>query len=376
MTSLEGGYMSYFNIYEQLKDEPFEDYFASVTTNDVKQVLAKTRLNKYDFLTLLAPAAEELMEEIAQKAHKITVQNFGKTILLFTPLYLSDYCVNKCVYCSYSVENKFERKKLTIDEIEIEAKEIAKTGLKHVLILTGESNLHTPVSYLMDSVEVLKKYFTSVSIEVNPLETEEYSQLVAAGVDGLTVYQEVYNQEIYKRLHLKGPKRNYQYRLDAAERGCKAGMRNVNIGALLGFDDWRKEVFFTGIHAAYLQEKYLETDIGVSFPRLRPYLGSFQPDVDVTDKNLVQSMLALRIFLPRIGITLSTRESAELRDQLLYLGVTKMSAGSSTSVGGYAQEDEGTNQFEISDERTVSEVYRSLLKKGYQPVFKDWHILV
>ncbi|MCF6094611.1 2-iminoacetate synthase ThiH [Microaerobacter geothermalis] len=366
--------MSFYEEYSQLKNIQFNDFFQSVSYQDVERTLRKERLNENDFLTLLSPAAESFMEEMAVRAHQITVQHFGKTILLYTPLYLADYCVNHCVYCSFSINNPFPRKKLSMSEIEEEAKEIAKTGLKHLLILTGESKIHTPLSYITDSVNILINYFPSISIEINPLDTEEYAELVENNVDGLTVYQEVYNEEVYREIHLKGPKRNYQYRLDSPERGCQAGFRSVNIGALLGLDDWRKEAFFTGMHANYLQNKYLDTEISISLPRIRPHLGSYQPKCIVEDKNLVQIMLALRLFLPRAGITLSTRESAKLRNHLIYLGVTKMSAGSSTVVGGHTL-DHGTSQFEISDKRDVKEIREYLYQIGYQPLFKDWHLI-
>ncbi|NSL50618.1 2-iminoacetate synthase ThiH [Calidifontibacillus erzurumensis] len=367
--------MSFYEKYVTVRDLPFGDIFANVKRNDVYKVLQKDTLNEMDLLVLLSPSAEECLEEMAQKAHRLTIQHFGKVMQLYAPLYISDYCVNQCKYCSFSVENPTVRTKLTMDQIEEEAQAILNMGIKHVIILTGESRVHSPVGYLCDSVERLKKYFASLSIEVQPLKTEEYRELVKRGVDGLTVYQEVYNEEIYKEIHVKGPKRDYKFRLDAPERGCQAGMQSVNIGALLGMDDWRKEVFFTGLHAYYLQQKYLETSISISFPRLRPHLGSFQPKVDVTDKNLVQAMLAIRLFLPRAGITLSTRETKELRDHLIPLGVTKMSAASSTVVGGYANKTTTNSQFEISDERSVDEVKAALKRLGYQPVVKDWQIL-
>jgi 2-iminoacetate synthase len=219
----------------------------------------------------------------------------------------------------------------------------------------------------------LKKYFTSISIEIYPLETEEYAELVAAGVDGMTIYQEVYDQKIYEELHIAGPKRNYAYRFDAPERACQAGMRTVNIGALLGLNDWRKEAFITGIHANYLQGKYLDVEISMSPPRMRPHAGGFPPKVIVDDKNLVQYILAYRLFMPRSGITLSTREAAKLRNNLLKLGVTKMSAGVCTAVGGHTQRG-SASQFEISDERSVAEVAAMLYQEGYQPVYKDWQM--
>ena len=365
--------MSFYDHYSAYKQFRFDDFFQEVTEQDVERVLAKEQLNVQDFLTLLSPKAEKFLEPLAQRANRITQQNFGRVILLYTPLYLADYCVNQCVYCSFNVKNKFERKKLTMEELEKEAQEIAQSELKHILILTGESRHHTPVSYIRECVEVLKKYFFSISIEIYPLDREEYQELMEAGVDGLTIYQEVYNEEIYDGLHLSGPKKDYRYRLDAPERGCQAGIRAVNVGALLGLDDWRKEAFFTGLHGSYLQNRYLDVEISLSLPRMRPHLGSFQPRSVVTDKNLVQILLASRLFLPRAGITLSTRESSILRDHLIPLGITKMSAGVSTAVGGHVDKNGGSNQFDISDHRSVQEMKEMLYSKGYQPVFKDWH---
>jgi 2-iminoacetate synthase len=373
--------MGFYEKYAEVKNLPFTEIFASVTECQIKRILHKPQLNSTDFLTLLSPTAEAFLEEMAEKAHRLTVQHFGKVLLLFTPLYLSDHCVNQCKYCSFSIENKFARKKLNSSQVDDEGKTIKKRGIKHLLLLTGESRVHTPVSYIKESASILKRNFASLSIEVQPLTVEEYREVTKSGVDGLTVFQEVYNEEKYKDIHVKGPKRDYQFRLDAPERGCKAGMRNVNIGALLGLDDWRKEAFFTGLHAEYLQSKYLETQIGVSFPRIKPHLGNFQPKVNVTDENLVQYMLALRLFLPRAGLILTTRESPQLRDNLLKLGVTQMSAGSSTKVGGYAGqekeegEEKGNSQFQISDERSIEEIENVLLQQGYQPVFKDWEML-
>lgn len=366
--------MTFYNEMQKYSQINFNEIFQQITEAQIEKVLEKEHLSREDFLVLLSPAAASYLEQMAQKAHRVTVQNFGKVILLYTPLYLGDYCVNQCIYCSFNVTNNTSRKKLTIQEVEEEASQIEKTGLEHILILTGESRKHTPVSYIAKCVEVLRRRFSSVSIEVYPLSVAEYSQLVEVGVDGLTIYQEVYDQQIYDQVHLKGPKKNFHFRLDAPERGCQAGIRNVNIGALLGLADWRKEAFFTGIHADYLQNKYLETEISVSLPRIRPHLGSYQPTSLVDDRSFVQVLLALRLFLPRNGITLSTRESAIFRDHLIYLGVTKMSAGSTTAVGGHSL-DEGAGQFAVSDERSVAQVKEMLYQKGYQPIFKDWEAI-
>jgi 2-iminoacetate synthase len=255
-----------------------------------------------------------------------------------------------------------------------EAEIIAATGLKHVLILTGESRQESPVSYIAECVRILTQYFTSISIEIYPLEESEYTELISAGVDGLTIYQEVYDTEIYAQMHPAGPKRNYRFRLEAPERACRAGMRTVNIGTLLGLNNWRKEAFFTGLHADYLQNRFPEIEISISPPRIRPHLGGFQPAFKVSDRNLVQYMVAFRLFMPRGGITISTRESSGLRDHLVKLGATKMSAGSCTAVGGRTEHD-STGQFEISDERSVAEMAGMLYSQRYQPVYKDWQIL-
>ncbi|AGB41253.1 thiazole biosynthesis protein ThiH [Halobacteroides halobius DSM 5150] len=363
--------MSYYNKYTKFKDIDFNNFFKQVTAKDVKKVLTKEKLAKEDFLTLLAPVASNYLEELAQRAHKLTIQHFGKIVSLYTPIYITDHCVNQCSYCGFNVTNNFKRSKLSLKEVEKEAQVIAKKGFKNLLILTGESRKHASISYLKKVIKVLKNYFPSLAIEIYPLTTEGYKELIATGIDGLTIYQEVYDQQIYDKVHLKGPKKNYHFRLDAPERGCQAGMRKVNIGALLGLNNWREEAFFTGLHAYYLQNKYLETQIGLSLPRLRPHLGSFQPNSIVNDRNLVQIMLAFRLFLPRVGINLSTRESAQLRDNLLPLGVTKLSAESSTAVGGYTSSN-NEKQFDISDKRKINTVKQVLLNKGYQPVFKSW----
>lgn len=355
-------------------DLDIDAIFANITDSEILHVINKEVLHLQDYLVLLSPKAEFHLETMAQRAHRLTVNHFGRTMLLYAPLYLANYCVNHCVYCGFHSHNDMPRKKLTPEEVDAEAQEIAKAGLKHIIILTGESRYHTPVSYIKECVKVLKKYFTSISIEIYPLQREEYAELVAAGVDGIAIYQEVYNPEVYAELHLDGPKRNYNYRLDAPERACQAGMRTANIGALLGLHDWRREAFMTGVHADYLQRKYLDAEISISTPRMRPHAGGFPPRVMVSDKNLVQFILAYRLFMPRSGITLSTREAGEFRNHLVPLGVTKMSAGSCTAVGGYSQEV-STGQFEISDGRSVSDVAAMLYKQGYQPVYKDWQIL-
>ncbi len=364
------------SVYEELakyRDLNFADFYEKISDSDIQRIIGKNRLTVFDYLALLSPTAEKHLETMAQQAHRLTVQQFGHTILLYTPLYLANFCVNQCVYCGFHAHNKIERKKLSLEQVRAEAEAIAATGLKHILILTGESRYHSSVDYIKECVQTLKEKFTSISIEVYPLATEEYAELVTAGVDGMTIYQETYHEQTYAELHPAGPKRDYRYRLDAPERACQSGIRAVNIGALLGLSDWRSEAFLTGVHADYLQRKYLDVEISMSPPRMRPHVGGFPPKVVVSDKNLVQYVLAFRLFMPRSGITLSTRESAVFRNKMVKLGVTKMSAGSCTAVGGHSEEA-SVGQFEISDERSVAEMAAMLYSQNYQPVYKDWQM--
>jgi 2-iminoacetate synthase len=338
-------------------------------------VLQKETLSASDFYTLLSPAAEKFLETMAQKAHRITINQFGRTILLFTPMYLSNYCENHCLYCGFKAGNAIKRKQLSYEEVEKEAKRISETGLKHILILTGEATNIATVDYLKKCCAILSNYFTSIAIEIYPLSMEDYRVLIDAGVDSLTIYQETYHELLYDALHVKGPKKDYRFRLDTPERGCEAGIRSVNIGALLGLDEWRREAFFTGLHADYLQNTYPEVEVSISFPRMRPHAGDYNPEFPVSDRNLVQIILAMRLFMPRAGITISTRENAAFRNNILPLGVTKMSAGSTTVVGGHTTEDNDTGQFEISDERSVEQMAASLRESGFQPVYKDWQAI-
>ncbi|OWZ82827.1 2-iminoacetate synthase ThiH [Natranaerobius trueperi] len=368
--------MSFLNTYKQLKDIDINEIFNRATFENINRALHKDQPTSKDFLLLLSPTAEKYLEDMAKRAHYLTKNFFGKTMMLYTPLYVSDYCANKCLYCGFKADNNFDRKTLTYKELEQEAKAISEMGIRHILILSGESRKHVPLNYLQNCVRLLKEYFSSISIEIYPLETEEYEELIKCGVDGLTIYQEVYNRDIYDTVHLQGPKTDYEFRLNAPERGLQAGMRRVNIGALQGLGPWRKETFITGMHAKYLLDNFPEAEVSISFPRLRPFAGqnnSLQYD-EVSDKNLVQMIVASRIFLKSAGINISTRESSELRENLLPLGVTRMSAGVSTEVGGYSGVDEGKSQFEISDDRPVQKIKQVLLAHGYQPVLKDWEI--
>lgn len=382
--------MSFYDIYSKYKNLESGELFNSPSAADVERAIHGENLGVKEFISLLSYRARDFLEEMAERSRELTLQYFGKTIQLYTPLYLSDHCDNQCAYCGFNTQNKIKRRKLSLEEVEKEARLISATGLKHILVLTGESRTASPVAYIRDCAAVLKKYFSSISIEVYPLTEEEYAVLVSEGVDALTIYQETYDESVYKKVHGTGPKRDYRYRLDAPERGAKGGMRGVNIGALLGLGDWRKDIFLLALHARYLEDKFPGLEIGASVPRLRPiakmgtdtyfyeeknmenrYLSPFS----VSDKDVAQIIMALRIFLPRIGISISTREDRFFRENLIGLGVTRMSAGSSTEVGArISKEDEyrGQPQFEISDRRNVDEIKVMLERKGYQPVFKDW----
>ena len=365
--------MSIYSVVEKYKEFSFAEYFARVTDEQVLAAIDKPTLAPADFLTLLSPKAAAHLEAMAQRAHRLTVQYFGRTIQLFIPLYISNFCNNQCAYCGFNHKNEIDRRQLSIPEIEREARAIARCGIRHVLFLTGEAPHRTPMSYLEDAARCLKKYFASVAVEIYPLEVAEYRQLFEAGVDSMTMFQECYDEATYRRVHRAGRKTDYRFRLDAPERAAMAGYRGVNLGALLGLAEPRSEFFFTGMHARYLEDRYLDCEIAVSLPRFNPCESDFQPDYFVDDRLFVQFVTALRIFLPRVGITLSTRESAEFRDRLLPLGVTKYSAGSHTGVGGYeVAAEESTPQFEITDNRDVAAVAAAIEAHGFQPVYKDW----
>ncbi|NLW81981.1 MAG: 2-iminoacetate synthase ThiH [Desulfovibrionales bacterium] len=353
---------------------PLEGSFQKVDGNEVLRAIGRDSLTAEGFLALLSPAASPHLEAMASRARDLTMRHFGRTVSLFTPLYLSNHCANHCRYCGFAARNTIPRTQLNLEEVRAEGEAIAATGLKQILLLTGEAPHKAGVDYLEACVAVLRPLFPSIAIEVFPMETEDYARLVRAGVDGLTVFQETYDPELYAQLHPAGPKRDFVFRLNTPQRGAEAGMRIVNIGALLGLSDWRREIFATGLHAAWLQRQYPGVDIAVSLPRMRPHAGDFEPACVVSDRDLVQAMTALRIFLPRLSVTISTRETPRFRDNILPLGVTRMSAGVSTAVGGHAKPAE-TGQFEISDGRSVAEVCQVLRARGYQPVFKDWEPL-
>lgn len=366
--------MSFYDLIQHYRGQNLSEYLYGFTDRDILRVLCKNRLSPEDFLALISPAAAGHLEKMAVKAHELTIRHFGKAIVLFAPMYIANYCVNQCVYCSFNHQNQLERKRLSIEEFQQEAIKISASGIRHILLLTGESRTESSPEYIEEIVTEAKRYFSSITLEIYPLSRDEYESLIYSGADGLTIYQEVYDENVYKLMHPFGPKRNYRYRLDTPERACMAGMRTVGIGALLGLGEWRTEAFFTALHAQYLSHKYPDVELSISLPRIRPHTGSFDIPYAIGDREFVQIMLAFRLFLPHVGITISTRERAEFRDNLLGLGVTRMSAGSITAVGGYSNKN-GNGQFQVSDGRSVDEVRQMLYQKGYQPVFKDWQYI-
>lgn len=364
--------MSFYDIVQKYKEFDYDKFFSNVTDSQIERIISKDRINEMEFLALLSPTAEKHIEEMAQKAHNISIKYFGKNVVLYTPMYAANYCENKCAYCGYNCTNKINRKVLTLEEVDKEAKAVYNMGFRHVILLTGESRIYSPVSYIKDCVKILKKYFSSICLEIYSLTKEEYSELIKAGADSLTMYQETYNEEVYSKVHLAGPKRNYRYRLETPERACEAGMYSIGLGPLYGLYDWRREAFLGGLHGAYIQNKFKGVDVNFSVPRIRPHAGTFTDLHEISDKNMVQILLALKLFVPRSGTNITTRECMEMRNNLIQLGVTKMSAGVSTEVGGHTQVNPGEEQFDTSDKRSLTEIKDVIVSKGYFPVMKDW----
>lgn len=357
-------------VVEEIESYRAEDYTAS----DVIRAIESDRCSLEDFKALLSPAAEPFLEQIARKARLETRKHFGNSAYFFTPIYISNYCENYCIYCGFNCHNKIKRAKLSMEETHEEMKAIAETGLEEILILTGESRKASDVKYIGEACKIAKKYFKNIGIEVYPMNSDEYRYLRECGADYVTVFQETYNSDKYETLHLAGHKRIFPYRFNAQERALMGGMRGVAFAALLGLDDFRKDALGTGMHAYLIQRKYPWAEISISCPRLRPIINnaSINPK-DVHEKQLLQIMCAYRIFLPFAGMTISTRERAEFRDNVVGLAATKISAGVSTGIGSHSEsEDKGDAQFEIADTRGLEEIYESLKKRGIQPVMNDY----
>ncbi len=343
------------------------------TAADVRRALAHETFTAEDFKAVLSPAAMPFLEEIAKKAQAETRKHFGNSIYMFTPLYIANYCENYCIYCGFNCHNKINRAKLEPDEIEKEMKAISDTGLQEILILTGESRKMSDVKYIGEACKIARKYFKIVGIEVYPMNVDEYAYLHECGVDFVTVFQETYNSDKYETLHLEGHKRVFPYRFYAQERAVLGGMRGVGFGALLGLDDFRKDAFATGYHAHLLQRKYPHAEIAISCPRLRPIINNEKINPrDVHEPQLLQVICAYRLLLPFASITISTRECERFRDNIIKIAATKISAGVSVGIGGHEGEEKGDAQFEISDGRSVDEVFEAIERQGMQPVMSDY----
>jgi 2-iminoacetate synthase len=356
-------------VVEAMKQYDYDKYTAA----DVRRALTKDSINLEDFGALLSPAAMPFLEEIAQKAKKETRKHFGNSVMMFTPLYIANYCENYCIYCGFNCHNKIRRAKLDTEGIEREMKAIADTGLQEILILTGESPKMSNVEYIGDACKIARKYFKVIGLEVYPTNSENYAYWHECGADYITVFQETYNSDKYETLHLAGHKRIFPYRVNAQERALKGGMRGVGFAALLGLDDFRKDAYATGTHAYLLQKKYPHAEIAFSCPRLRPIINNDRINpMDVHEAQLLQVVCAYRLLLPFASITVSTRECKRVRDSLIQIAATKISAGVDTGIGGHSGEDEGDEQFEIDDTRNVQEVYDDILALGLQPVMNDY----
>lgn len=375
-------HMEYMEAMEIIDSDIMEQVMTAMDSYDynkyteaqVKQAMEKDSVTLEDFKALLSPAAAPYLEQMAERARLETRKHFGNSVYLFTPIYISNYCENYCVYCGFNCRNQIRRAKLDYDGIEREMEAIAKTGLEEILILTGESRAKSDVEYIGQACEIAKKYFKMVGIEVYPMNTEEYAYLQQCGADFVTVFQETYNSKKYETLHLAGHKRVFPYRFHAQERALRGGMRGVAFAALLGLGDFRKDAFATGMHASLIQKKYPQAEISFSCPRLRPIINNDKINSkDVHERELLQVMCAYRIFMPFAGMTISTRERAGFRDHVIGLAATKMSAGVSTGIGGHWEEGEqGDDQFEIADTRNVKEVIDAIKEQGLQPVMNDY----
>lgn len=348
------------------------------TEEDVRIALRKNRLDIEDFKALISPVAAPYLEQMAAKSRQLTQQRFGKTMQFYIPLYLTNACTNHCVYCGFNHENKIKRIILTDEEILNEVKAIKALGnFEHILLVTGESPRHAGVEYLENVIKLIKPYFSSISIEVQPMEQEEYERLIAAGLNSVYIYQETYHKERYTVYHPKGKKRDFNYRLDTYDRLGRAGIHKMGLGVLIGLEDWRTDVTMMAMHLRYLQRRYWKTKYSISFPRMRPHTGEgFKPNVILKDRELAQLIFAFRLFDHDVEMALSTREMPDFRNNMTQLGITSLSAGSKTEPGGYYSYPNALEQFEMADNRHPSEVLEAVQERGYEVVWKDWdHVL-
>ena len=381
MEYMEGMEILESDICEKVISQMESYDYSKYTARDVRAALEHETCSVEDFKALLSPAAEPFLEQMAERAKLETSKHFGNTVYLFTPLYIANYCENYCVYCGFNCYNDISRVKLSMEQIEHEMKIIADSGMEEILILTGESRAKSDVKYIGEACRLARKYFRMVGLEIYPVNTDEYRYLHECGADYITVFQETYDSDKYENLHLMGHKRVWPYRFDAQERALKGGMRGVAFSALLGLSDFRKDALATALHAYYLQRKYPYAEMSLSCPRLRPIVNNDKINpLDVGETQLCQVLCAYRIFLPFVGITVSSRESARFRDGIVKIAATKVSAGVSTGVGDHEDkytgkavgEEAGDEQFEINDDRSFDKMYEDIEKGGLQPVLNDY----
>jgi 2-iminoacetate synthase len=359
-----------FNTYnwDEIKTQIYQK-----TEEDVLRAISNSgKRNLSDFIALVSPAAEKYLKNMAEVSHKITKKRFGNTIQLYIPLYLSNECQNICTYCGFSFDNKIERLTLNEEQLLKEIEVIKKMGYEHILLVTGESNKNVGMEYFEKMIKLIRPHFSSISIEIQPLSEEDYKKMIEWGVNTVLIYQETYHKEEYKTYHTKGKKSNFEYRISTQDRLGRAGMKKIGLGALIGLEDWRVEAFFVAAHLRYLEKTYWKSRYTISFPRLRPNAGCFEPKDIMTDRQLVQLIAAYRIFDEDVELSLSTRESEFFRDHVMKLGITTMSAGSKTDPGGYSAEQQALEQFEIHDDRTPAKIAEMIHRNGYEAIWKDW----
>jgi 2-iminoacetate synthase len=373
---------AYQNISELLSEKGFDDgakwrgVFDAVTSSDVERVLSQ-RAGVYSFeklITLISPAAGDYLEDMAVAARQLTIQRFGRTIQLYAPLYVSNFCSNSCVYCGFNKQTVFDRRRLTVDEAVADAEIIGAEGFRDILLVSSEDRKFISVDYLCELAGRLRGKFSSIGVEIYQLTQDEYAKLFAAGVDSVTLYQETYDRGDYAKFHPAGAKADYDKRLETPSLAAAAGMRQIGLGALLGLTDWRGEVLGLAEHGHFLMKRYWQSRVSFSFPRMRPAHDVQASEFEhmVSDKELVQMVLALRLVFADAGLVLSTRESSEFRDSMIGLGITRMSAGSRTEPGGYSEHGAAVEQFQISDDRSAAKVAEVIKSKGFEAVWKDW----
>ncbi len=364
--------MSFSEILNTYNWESVRKDIYSKTGRDVEKALDREHPDPDDFKAMVSPAAAPYLEQMAVKSHHLTQKRFGRTIQLYIPLYLSNECMNQCVYCGFNSNNRIKRITLNDDQILKEVQAIKSFGYEHILIVTGDYPEKVNLEYFKNAIKLIKPYFSQISFEVQPLDQHEYEELVSLGLHTVYIYQETYNRQRYALYHPTGKKTDFTYRLETPDRLGKAGIHKTGLGSLLGLEDWRTDAFFTALHLRYLEQTYWKTKYSVSFPRLRPHMGAFEPESPLTERELVQLITAFRLFDEDVELSMSTRESRSFRDNSIRLGITCMSAGSMTDPGGYASCANALKQFEVDDTRSPMEVARMIKDNGYEAVWKDW----